>query len=145
VRAERVIYRNPLILANLGKPQPLMIPVNAVNRLGLDRAMAAHIAAHWHELFFVKARDWEQEREFRWLVPGTDNDDFFVDIRNSLVGIALGDLFPPSLRPAVAHYASTNPVSVAVMNWRFPQPASMHWRQLLEPGATPQFGPPFGT
>ncbi len=62
-RACRVEYRNPPPLHSIGQPDPLMMSMDAVEHLGLDRAVESHIAQHWKELFFVKARDWEQEGE----------------------------------------------------------------------------------
>ena len=124
VRACRVEYRNPPPLHSIGQPDPLMMSMDAVEHLGLDRAVEAHIAQHWKELFFVKARDWEQECEFRWLVKMDSGDEFFVDIGNSLVGIALGDRFPDRFKPAIGKYAITNDVSITIMDWKngFPQP-----------------------
>ena len=90
-----------------------------------------HVARYWRDLFLVKPRDWEQEREFRWLVSG-DDDDFFVDIRDSLVGIALGDRFPESHKPAVGEFAGVNSVNPVIMEWKngVPQPNPTHWRLL---------------
>jgi hypothetical protein len=94
VYADRVKYENPEVVLNLRKPNGLNIFIDDINRLGFDKTAEAHISNYWEELFFLKSRDWEQEREFRWLVQGNRDQDFFVDISNSLVGIALGDRFP---------------------------------------------------
>jgi hypothetical protein len=135
VHAGNVVYRNPRVLPSRTQPNPLMISVDEIDRLGFGDAVEAHISRHWKDLFFVKSRDWEQEREFRWLVRGDGNEDFYIGIRNSLVGIALGDCFPNPLNVAVGQFAKLNPISVAVMNWTngFPQPHPTDWRQLLEP------------
>jgi hypothetical protein len=134
VYAGRVEYRNDRVVPDLRRPDPLTISVDEVNRLGFEAAVDAHISMHWKALFFGKARDWAQEREFRWLVSGNGDEDFFVDIRKSLVGIALGDRFPNTLKASVGTYAESNPVTVAVMNWQngVPQPHPTHWRLLLQ-------------
>jgi hypothetical protein len=113
----------------------LTISVDEIDRLGFGDAIEAHISRHWKDLFFVKARDWEQEREFRWLVRGNGDEDFYVAIRNSLVGIALGDRFPNPFKVAVGHFCESHGTSVAVINWQngVPQPRTTHWRLLLEP------------
>ena len=134
VHAGAVVYRNPRIVADIRQQDALTISIDEIDRLGFGDAVEAHIARHWKDLFFVKARDWEQEREFRWLVRGDGDEDFYIGIRNSLVGIALGDCFPNPLKVAVGQFSESNQVSVAVMNWQngVPQPQPTHWRLLLE-------------
>jgi hypothetical protein len=110
----------------------LTISIEDINRLGISSAVDAHIARHWKQLFFSKARDWEQEREYRWLVREEADNDFHVDIRNSLVGVALGDRFPDTGKATVGRFAEAYGISIAVMNWQngLPQPSATHWRLL---------------
>lgn len=123
VYADRVKYENPKAVPNLHEPNGLHVSVDDINGLGLHKVVEAKIANHWEELFFLKSRDWEQEREFRWLVQGDRGKDFFVDIRKSLVGIALGDRFPKRRERKVFKYADANEVSLVTMDWKngFPQ------------------------
>jgi len=72
----------------------------------------------------VKCWDWEAERNYRWLIRGDGEEDFFVGIRDSLVGIALGDGFSNELKNLVASYAEDNPVSLAVLEWQNGMPQS---------------------
>ena len=126
-----VEYRNPAVLPNIGKPSALMISLDEIQQLEFDRFVDVHVERWWKELFLVKPRDWEQEREFRWLVTG-DEEDFFVDIHKSLLGIIMGDRFPEARKPVVGEFAGTNDVSVAIMDWQngVPQPKPTHWRLL---------------
>jgi hypothetical protein len=135
VFADKVDYRNPRVVFDLRRPGALMIYVDEINRLGFDGAVQAHVSRHWKELFFLKSRDWEQEREYRWLVGGKRDEDFYIDIQNSLVGIALGDLFPDDLKDEVGQFSRSNPaISVAIMRWQngVPQPDHMPWRLLIK-------------
>lgn len=131
VQSGLVDYRNPQVLPKLGKPDALVIFLDEVQRLGFNRFVDVHVERWWKDLFLVKPLDWEQEREFRWLVSGSD-DDFFVDIRKSLVGIVMGDRFPDGCKPAVGDFAQANDVSPAIMDWQngVPQPKPTHWRLL---------------
>ncbi len=109
-------------LPSWGKPDSRMIWVDG--RAGVLEAQAeAHVQRHARELFFVKSRDWEQEREFRWVIEDSSDDEFHVDITSSLIGIALGDRFPPQLKRDVGNYALANAVSVASLTWNqgYPQ------------------------
>lgn len=132
VYADKVVYRNPPIVPDLRKPGALIISIDEIDRIGFGSAVEAHILNHWKELFFVKSRDWEQEREFRWIIDGKGDEDFYINIQNSLVGIALGDLFPDHLKTKVGQFASSSPVSIAIMHWQngVPQPAPTNWRLL---------------
>ena len=134
VYADKVVYRNPRVVPKIGQPDALMISVDEIDRLGFGSAVEAHITRHWRELFFIKARDWEQERECRWVVSGMSNEDFYIDIQNSLVGIALGDLFPDDLKGEIGRFARSGSVSIAIMNWQngVPQPHPTHWRLLAD-------------
>jgi hypothetical protein len=132
VCAGRVEYRNPPI-PNVFPPSALTVSMDEIAGLGFSGAMDRHVTQHWKNLFFVKTRDWEQEREYRWVVRGGLHDEFRVDIRNSLVGILLGDRFPPGGKAAVGRFAESNGVSIATMNWQngLPQPSPTHWRLLI--------------
>lgn len=123
VHAARVKYKNPPVV-HATSPNALMISLDELEELGINKFATLHVQKHWKELFFLKAEDWEQEREFRWLVQGERDEDFFIDIKDSLAGILLGDRFPVGRRPAVGNYTLANGVSVAVMGWRngVPQP-----------------------
>jgi hypothetical protein len=117
IHAARVEYTNPPVVHSI-VPNAFMISCDELTQLGIDKFAKAHVQRYWKELFFTKAEDWKQEREFRWLVRGDGDEDFLVDIRDSLVGILLGDRFPVGRRAAVGNYALANEVSLADMEWR---------------------------
>ena len=60
-----------------------------VERLGVCEAVEEHIHV-WHPvLFFRKSREWENEREYRWLLRSPEPAPEFVSIRDSLRGLVL--------------------------------------------------------
>jgi len=134
VHAEHVNYRNPNPLPNFSKLNELSIFVDELNHVGIDQYVANHVAKYWRELYFVKIRDWDQEREFRWLISGDGGEDFYVDIKHSLVGILMGDRFPDDRKSVVGSYALDNNLGVALMDWKngFPQPAPTSARLLID-------------
>jgi len=129
VHAERVKYQNPPVVS-LHRADPLMIDFDQVVALGEDEAARLHTQKHYFEILFVKARDWEAEREFRWTVNETKNEELFVDIADSLVGIVVGDLCTNDLKRTVGRYALQKDLEVAQMGWRngVPQPQTSHPR-----------------
>ena len=90
----------------------------------------------------MKARDWEQEREYRWVVSKIDDGEFEVNIENALVGIAIGDCFPEGFKKKIGLYGELRPIHLAVMNWKngVPQPDPTHWRLLTQQRECTDFG-----
>lgn len=59
----------------------------------VEKTVARIVQTHGQDLFFRKNRDWESEKEYRYLaVSGTPRE--FVPVSTSLVGIVLGQDFP---------------------------------------------------
>ena len=129
---DKVLYKNPSILPILGQPHSLTMSLDDIHQAGRATAVQDHVRQHWKELFMLKSRDWEQEREIRWLVSAVEDEDFYLSIVDCCVGIALGDRYPPESAQAVARYGEARGVSIAIMNWQngFPQPGPTHWRIL---------------
>jgi Protein of unknown function (DUF2971) len=126
----KVVYKNPYPLAKLSELQSdaLMFPINEIHSLGREGAFKAHVEKFRNSLFFTKALDWEHERELRWVISGNVENDFYVNIQDSLIGIALGDGFPDRQKRVVLKYAERNNIRIAIMNWRngFPQPSPIN-------------------
>jgi hypothetical protein len=121
-----VEYRNPRFVSKLDGKDALIVPIDTVKQLGFKKAVDNRMSEHWRELFFVKSRDWEAEREYRWLIRADGDADFFV-------GLALGDCFPDELKDDVASHVKDDPtVSPALMAWQngVPQPQPTPWRLL---------------
>jgi DUF2971 family protein len=129
-----VVYRNAPVVGSLG-PGRFSFSVDSVRSHGLSHTVERHIERYFDDLYLTKNRDWEAEREFRWLLRGSDESEVFVDFGSALVGIAMGELFPDPLKPAVGRYALRNDVSLTVMDWRrgVPQPKPITPRMLLPP------------
>ena len=128
-----VTYKNSLPVPQLHRPGPRIIDALEVAQLGPEESARRHLDRFHRELLFTKTRDWEGEREFRWCILRGRPDRVFVDIRGSLLGIALGDQFPDELELQIGNYCEANNVSVAFMKWQngFPQPYLAHPRILI--------------
>lgn len=89
-----------------------------VGRLGIPGAVEEHIRI-WHPvLFFRKSREWENEREYRWLLRSPEPAPVFVPIRDSLRGLVLGHDFPRGDLDSVDHLARWfSDLSVAWCKW----------------------------
>lgn len=130
----RVEYRNPPVVPKFGiTKNEILIDLVTVKKIGVEAAARQHMEAHFGELLFAKNPDWAPEREFRWVISVDEDEYFYVNIYDSLVGIALGDQFPRVHSMAVGVYSLEHGVSVATMDWQngVPQPKPSHPRLLM--------------
>jgi hypothetical protein len=131
----RVSYSNTSVVPHLALG-PFCFSGDEVQRYGLERAAKQHAERHLQELYLNKNRDWEGEREARWLLRGSNEGAEFVNFGDALAGIALGDKFPDELKPIVGRYTVKNGGDVVRMDWRrdIPQPKPLTLRMLLPEG-----------
>lgn len=132
--SDRVNYENPSIVPDFRRAHSLVVNVDEIEIKGMKSTVDHHLQSHRKELFFTKALDWKEEREFRWLVTGCKQADFSASIGSSLVGVLLGDKFPGESKGVVANYAQKLGFSVAELSWRngVPQPMPVPNRVLMQ-------------
>jgi hypothetical protein len=66
----------------------------AIEEHGLEGAMALKIET-WHPVFFFrKSREWENEREYRWVLRSPEPVPQFVPIKDALRAVVVGHDFP---------------------------------------------------
>jgi hypothetical protein len=129
-----VEYKNPGVVPSRRIPDALTVDLAQVTQLGMDQAMKLHVQQHHRELLFLKSKDWQQEREYRWAVKSDSLDEFFVPLEESLIGIMLGDRFPIQEMRPVYEYGQGRSISLARTDWSngFPQASPTHWRILRD-------------
>jgi hypothetical protein len=134
VFAQLVEYRHtPIVSAVSGLPGPRDLSLDGIALSGLDCVADEHIVRHKNSLFFLKGRDWEHEREFRFAVNTTD-EYFYVKFGDSLAGLLLGECFPARYKQSVGEYGLANRnLHIAMMTWPggLPQPRPVHASGLL--------------
>jgi hypothetical protein len=131
----RVSYLECPVLSNFALG-PFSFSGDEVLRHGIRRAAELHTARYFRELYLNKNPDWEAEREFRWLLKGSDLNAELIPFGNALVGVALGDKFPEESKALVGKFKAKNDLDVVRMDWRrdFPQPKPLTLRMLLPEG-----------
>lgn len=89
-------------------------------RAGGGRAAVTRIVEqHRNDLFFMKNKDWESEREYRYMAIST-TEEVFVPVSGSLVGIVFGQDFPSTELSVVGDRLRRNgmlDVRCAFMRW----------------------------
>jgi len=133
VFAGHVEYENPAVIFGAGQPHGLHISIDEIDSIGIDKTAKRHFFRYGKDLFFKKSKDWAQENEYRWLVTGNSEDDFFIGIEDNLIGIALGDKFPSQHLNVVHRMARTNSIQLMRMEWKngYPQPKPELWGKRL--------------
>jgi Protein of unknown function (DUF2971) len=127
--AGHVSYENPAVVFGLGQAHGPNISLDEIDSIGIKNTVKRHFSRYVKDLFSKKSKDWAQEKEYRWLVAGESEGDFFVDIKDSIVGIALGDRYPDKYRPVAHDLGRTRDIQVIKMDWKngYPQPKPELW------------------
>jgi hypothetical protein len=124
-----ITYENRLTHSKPG----LTFYYDRIRSLGLDAAISEHLKLHWRELFFTKALDWRDEREFRYFVANVPDNYFIFPFKDALKAIVVGPDFPEH---QVAHLIEMCERSFGIrpsqLFWQngYPQP----YPQILPPG-----------
>jgi hypothetical protein len=84
-----VQYKDQSFIRSLD-PHEFMIDVDQLEALGRSGYVGAHLKAHYKSLFFSKLLDWRDELEWRIVVFANTDEDLFLPIEESLVGVIHG-------------------------------------------------------
>jgi len=84
-----VEYKDQSFMRSLG-PHEFAIDVDQLEVLGPSGYVGAHLRAHYKSLFFSKLLDWRDESEWRIVVFANTDEDLFLQIEESLVGVIHG-------------------------------------------------------
>lgn len=79
------------------------INTNIFKGRNIEQYCIDFIKKHSHELLFVKNPDYRDENEYRCLVHSQSEDDLFIEIQDSLIGVIIGDRFPDGLLPSLKY------------------------------------------
>ncbi len=93
---------------------PFVVDYDTICRHGLNTAVRELIERRWQGLFFEKARDWADEKEFRWVVWDTKHEEHFVPLEDSLRGVVVGPNFDDSLGPSLEDYGKQYDFNVSL-------------------------------
>jgi hypothetical protein len=127
-RKDDIKYEN-----RITHPTPeLSFYYDQIKSRGLDAVIADHLKAHWRALFFTKATDWRDEREFRYFVANVPADYFLFPFKDALRAVVVGPDFPEHQK---AHLIDTCIRSFGV------RPSQLFWQNGY-PQPYPEIPPP---
>jgi hypothetical protein len=79
------------------------------------------------ELFYENAKDWADEKEFRWVLWDRNPVHHFVNFGAALKGIIVGPDFDESFGPTLWQYQDKYGLEVAQLNWKNGVPEIIRW------------------
>ena len=113
-------YSDDLIDESLNK-----INLSTIKTEGIENAIKNRIYNNIKGFFFKKAEDWQNEREFRYvLIPKNETveNDFLISISKSLKVIIIGCEIDSSIEKEILEIAKKIDVRVYKMDWDFSIP-----------------------
>jgi hypothetical protein len=92
--------------------------------VGKERAQAVadYVEARHDAFFFLKSDDFATEYEYRVVLAAGDDEYAYIDYRDALVGVVLGERFPPWQRPAAITACEPLEVKLGRMHWEHGRP-----------------------
>jgi hypothetical protein len=85
--------------------------------------VSSYIEENHEALFFHKVLDWETEHEYRFSTTSGDLEEPLVDFGDSLVGVIVGERFPPWERPGALASCRRAGVGAERLDWSMGAPA----------------------
>lgn len=88
-----VTYTNREVIRNFYDPddQQYTINLDHLEKVGREAYVRDHLRTHYRRLFFEKMEDWRDESEWRFVIFSKNDKNFYLDYKDSLVGIVFGE------------------------------------------------------
>lgn len=98
IHSGMVVYNNKKLFSE----NPIDLGSHSVPNMDRYTKIArGYFFANWHDEFFLKSEDWQNENEYRWVVHSEQNDAEFISLSGVLdsiyVGEGLSEAYYPSL------------------------------------------------
>ena len=107
------------ITTKIPKAQIIGHDDDKVRLLGAKEAVLSHLRKNYKGTLFSKSKDWEGEREYRWVFfLKSDAPEFYVSIKNALRAIFLGIDCPHVYDPSIRSVCPAG-VSIYRMQWNW--------------------------
>lgn len=83
----------------------------------IQASLREYFKRNYQDVFLTKAKDWESEYEFRWLVHTEKDSQIFVPIKDALVGVFVGVDFPKAYYPSLLDVCRRLDVPARRLEW----------------------------
>jgi hypothetical protein len=82
----------------------------AIQQMGLKEYCQQHVLRNYENFFLKKDPDFDDEVEFRILVWDPEQQLRYVEIKDSLIAVIIGDRFPDGFLPSVSYFCTKSEV-----------------------------------
>jgi Protein of unknown function (DUF2971) len=111
-----VDYRNGRLF------QEIFVDLGEALKGDLEAVANQKVATHLEALFLTKNTEWASEHEYRFIVRAEPEEEVFVNVSDSLVGVCLGPEAPQEAFYAIRHFAREGEVAIGKLLWWNNQP-----------------------
>ncbi len=84
----------------------------------LNQEIRNHLKDNYREYFLLKARDWQTEYEFRWIVFSADDAPEYISIEGAIEGVIIGDNYPKGYISLIRKLCRELGIEPTGMNWQ---------------------------
>lgn len=85
---------------------------------GIEKYMEDHIEKFYKQLFLSKHLNWQDENEFRFIVLGNEDEDYFMPFLNSLKTVIITEDFDKTLLPTLIKRCNELNIQLEWLIWR---------------------------
>ena len=93
------------------------IDYTELSKIGITEGLRNHLIKYYKQFFLSKARDWETEAEFRWLVYSESKEDELLPIKGIVEEAIVGYDFPRVYYPTLFALCNILDIRVREIKW----------------------------
>ncbi len=112
----KVTYKDQYFVRDLSYHE-YMIDIDKYEEVGVVEYAKHHLGVHVRALFFEKMLDWRDEEEWRIVAMAESEEDMFLPIDSSLVGVVHGASISPTDSNTIRSLTAGMPVTHVALKW----------------------------
>lgn len=115
----RKIYRGKVKYTDYGDTvESTSIDYTELLRIGITKGLRNHLIKYHKQFFLTKARDWNTESEFRWLVYSENKEAELLPIKGIIEEVIVGFDFPKVYYPTLFELCGPLDIRVREIRWK---------------------------
>ena len=122
LKKENRTHSNPMTYELINIKSKVVLDSNEIFASDIDDYCERFIERNIEELFFYKHPDYKDENEYRIIVNAISTDRVFINIKDSILAVIIGDRFPDGLLPSLKYLCKKLDVTCKRISWESGQP-----------------------
>jgi hypothetical protein len=116
------IYAKHIIYESFNIKLNLVLNSNKILETDIEDYCEGFIEKNIDPFFFMKSPDYQDENEYRIIVKAITQDRVFINIKDSLLAVIIGDRFPDGLLPSLKYLCKKLNIDCKRIYWESDQP-----------------------